>query len=163
MLASTGQNIWEDARKLLSEEDRDVFSLALTQKMSCQELLRDVLNATDERKKEFLERRAKFNLGQKEIFLRDVLSRLAVWVYRFVVRKALSRRMQDGLTKFQAVGDAAVQYDPGHAALPWAAIRFVLMISVKEDSTYGSILAGVESIADMISRCAIVENLYLSK
>lgn len=27
------------------------------------------------------------------------------------------------------IGDTIVQYDPGHAALPWAAVRFVLQVS----------------------------------
>lgn len=32
------------------------------------------------------------------------------------------------IQKFIEVGDIAIQYDPGHAALPWAAVRFVLMV-----------------------------------
>ena len=32
------------------------------------------------------------------------------------------------MNKFKEVGDIAVQYDPGHAALPWAAIRFFLQV-----------------------------------
>lgn len=31
--------------------------------------------------------------------------------------------------KFAAVADVAVSYDPGSAALPWAAVRFVLLVS----------------------------------
>lgn len=33
------------------------------------------------------------------------------------------------LNKFVAVGDVAVSFDPVHAALPWAAVRFVLVVS----------------------------------
>lgn len=29
---------------------------------------------------------------------------------------------------FKQVGDAAVQYDPVHAALPWAGVRFLLQV-----------------------------------
>ena len=32
------------------------------------------------------------------------------------------------LNKFKEVGDVAVQYDPGHAALPWALFRFILQV-----------------------------------
>lgn len=32
------------------------------------------------------------------------------------------------LQKFVEVGDVAVNYDPGHAALPWAGIRFLLKV-----------------------------------
>jgi hypothetical protein len=31
---------------------------------------------------------------------------------------------------FKQVGDIAVQYDPAHAALPWAGIRFVLQVHI---------------------------------
>jgi hypothetical protein len=33
------------------------------------------------------------------------------------------------LKKFVSVGDVAVSFDPVHAALPWAAVRFVLVVS----------------------------------
>jgi hypothetical protein len=35
----------------------------------------------------------------------------------------------DFLQKFKEVGDVAVSFDPVHAALPWAAFRFILMVS----------------------------------
>ena len=35
-------------------------------------------------------------------------------------------RIFAGLQRFKEIGDTVVQYDPGHAALPWAAIRFFL-------------------------------------
>jgi hypothetical protein len=33
------------------------------------------------------------------------------------------------LSKFASVGDVAVSFDPVHAALPWAAVRSVLVVS----------------------------------
>jgi hypothetical protein len=30
---------------------------------------------------------------------------------------------------FKAIGDAAVQYDPTHASLPWASVRILLQVS----------------------------------
>lgn len=33
------------------------------------------------------------------------------------------------LNKFVSLGDVAVSFDPVHAALPWAAVRFVLVVS----------------------------------
>jgi hypothetical protein len=33
------------------------------------------------------------------------------------------------LNKFLAIGDVAVSFDPIHAALPWAAVRFILVVS----------------------------------
>lgn len=54
----------------------------------------------------------KFQFRDRNIILRDVASKILTW-----------------LTKFKEVGDIAVQYDPAHAALPWAAVRFLLQAS----------------------------------
>lgn len=45
------------------------------------------------------------------MILRDIFDKLIKWI-----------------DIFKQVGDAAVQYDPVHAALPWAGIRFVLQV-----------------------------------
>lgn len=49
----------------------------------------------------------------KNMGLRDVVNRIIPWV-----------------NKFKEIGDIVVNFDPVHAALPWAAFRFVLMVSV---------------------------------
>ncbi|EXK25828.1 hypothetical protein FOMG_17528 [Fusarium oxysporum f. sp. melonis 26406] len=43
------------------------------------------------------------------VSVRDVLAKVIKWVNRF-----------------KEIGDIAVQYNPGYAALPWAGIRFLL-------------------------------------
>ena len=48
---------------------------------------------------------------KSKVVLRDVFAKIAFWVEKFV-----------------EVGDVAVQYDPGHAALPWALVRFLLKV-----------------------------------
>lgn len=45
------------------------------------------------------------------VILRDVLDKIVRWI-----------------DIFKQVGDVAVQYDPAHAALPWAGIRFILQV-----------------------------------
>ena len=47
----------------------------------------------------------------KKIILRDVLRKVSKW-----------------LGVFKQVGDVAVQFDPVHAALPWAAVGFLLQV-----------------------------------
>ena len=47
----------------------------------------------------------------KTFIVRDAFEKIAAWITRFV-----------------EVGDAIAQYDPGHAALPWAAVRFILKV-----------------------------------
>ena len=41
--------------------------------------------------------------------LRDVADKVLVWI-----------------DKFKQIGDIVIQYDPVHAALPWAGVRFLL-------------------------------------
>lgn len=65
------------------------------------------------------------------------------------------------MDKFKVVGDQAVQYDPGHAALPWACVRFFLQLAVDNVTTFGVMVEGMEHIANIITRFAILEDLYL--
>ncbi|KAK8244861.1 hypothetical protein HDK77DRAFT_426805 [Phyllosticta capitalensis] len=97
----TGQSIWEDARSLLSEDVAEIFELDRTEKKDCNQLLEEILKITDRKKTEFIERGTKFSFRGKTIVVRDVLSKLVVWIDRF-----------------KAFGDTATQIDTLHAALP---------------------------------------------
>ena len=39
-------------------------------------------------------------------------------------------KLTNVLIQFKEVGDTLVQYDPGHAALPWAGVRLLLNVSL---------------------------------
>lgn len=86
------------------------------------------------------------------------------------------------MSKFKEIGDIIVQYDPGHAALPWAGFRFLLMVmidrnrspsvlhpltcsqlAVDDGEKMGSILVAMERIAVVIDRCAIYEKIYFGQ
>jgi hypothetical protein len=54
----------------------------------------------------------KIQWGGEDIVLRNVVMKIVHWV-----------------DKFKQIGDVIVQYDPGHAALPWAAFRFLLQVT----------------------------------
>lgn len=47
--------------------------------------------------------------------------------------KVMVQKVLDGLcgwiNKLKEIGDMIIQYDPGHAALLWAALRFFLTVS----------------------------------
>ena len=77
-------------------------------------------------------------------------------------RSCLYAKMVACINKFKAVGDNVVQYDPAHAALPWAAVRFVLQAAVSEQELYTSLLEGLEYVSEAIARSAWMETLYLS-
>lgn len=54
----------------------------------------------------------KFEYKGRQIILRDVAEKI---IY--------------GINKFKEIGDVAVNFDPVHAALPWAGVRFLLQVS----------------------------------
>ncbi|PWO21513.1 SPS1, Serinethreonine protein kinase [Pyrenophora tritici-repentis] len=78
------------------------------------------------------------------VIVRDVLGKIIRWV-----------------DTFKQVGDAAVQYDPGHASLPWAGIRFLLQVAVNDIAKYGSVVEDLARVAELICRFALIKQLYL--
>lgn len=54
--------------------------------------------------------------------------------FNFRGRRIVPREIADGaltvLDKFKEIGDVAVNFDPVHAALPWAGFRFLLQVRV---------------------------------
>jgi hypothetical protein len=58
------------------------------------------------------------NKNGEKIMVREIFNRMSGWI-----------------NKFKEVGDVAIQYDPGHAALPWAAVRFFLQVGAESTSS----------------------------
>ena len=139
---SDKRQLWNEAAKSLP--DLDILA-------TDQELIqgRDTINtvqaAVQEKLDECIRKRWKYTRsnGQK-VVLWDVLDKIMNWV-----------------NKFKSVGDIAVQYDPGHAALPWAAIRLILQASVSHVETFGHMLEGVELSSRIITVYAEVERACL--
>jgi hypothetical protein len=73
------------------------------------------LRKTSEKSKEVcIEKRWKYTRKNGGVvILRDVFDKIIEWI-----------------DKFKQIGDTVAQYDPVHAALPWAAIRFLLQVIV---------------------------------
>jgi hypothetical protein len=84
--------------------------------------------------------------GGEDIILRDVLEEVITWIRRF-----------------REVGDAAMQYDPGHVALPWAAIRFLLQAAISETDVHAAMVEDLETVAGIMARSRHIEKLFLSK
>lgn len=97
--------LWQKAVEALPQKDRD--SLPLAQAGTPDALLADVNEQIQRSKGKPVPL-----VNGETFFVRDVLEKIAKWVKRFV-----------------EVGDVAVQLDPSHAALPWAALRLVLQVS----------------------------------
>lgn len=103
------EDLWNEAVKTLSDEDRRNIAFSGRDKL---DILGDVLKEAEKRKEECLKKRWRFKRSNgDDVILRDLFEKIVTWV-----------------NKFREIGDIAMQYDPGHAALPWAGIRFLLQV-----------------------------------
>ncbi|KAF8428812.1 hypothetical protein EV426DRAFT_543824, partial [Tirmania nivea] len=87
------------------------------------------------------------------------------WKIKFlgddIVLRHVGLKILQWVNKFKEIGDIIVQFDPGHAALPWAGFRFLLKICLAKQETVDTILIGLEKIAPLIERCTLYEFFYL--
>ena len=95
----------------ISEEDRQQIDIHNSDRKG---LLQDVIKIVEGKRDLCVEKQWKFRTGSVSTPLRDPFARIAAWI-----------------NKFRDVGTIMMQYDPTHAAIPWAAIRFVLEVSAQ--------------------------------
>ena len=146
VLAIRARNARGERRKLWSEAANSVGDLGIKQELVGSHFTIEGIQAAAQSKlDECIRKRWKYTRsdGQK-VVLWDVLERVTRWI-----------------NKFKEVGDVVIQYDPGHAALPWAAIRFILQASVGSVETFGSMLDGLELTSRIIAVYAEVERTCL--
>jgi hypothetical protein len=98
--------LWKKAYDKLSDSDKESLPFTDDDKRN---YLEKVLNHTARSRDACRERGLKFKFRGKTYVVRDLADKILSWV-----------------DKFKEIGDIAMQYDPGHAALPWAGIRLVL-------------------------------------
>ncbi len=113
-MLTEGSDLWASALATLNVEDRQRIAFEGQDKL---DVLTDLQTQSNAAKDESLENRWRFRRpgrgGKDEtVVLRDLFSKIVVWIDRF-----------------KQVGDIAVQYDPAHAALPWAGVRFLLIVN----------------------------------
>lgn len=105
--------LWQRAMDQLSPGERQVFESELDdlESLTGEEVFRKLEKAAQTKK---LQVAQKEFANEEKVFFRDVVSKTIVC-----------------LRRFKEVGDIAVSFDPTHAALPWAAFRFILEASIK--------------------------------
>lgn len=145
MAASTGpdlsQSLWDEACNRLPEDLRVTIQDIEVQRGG---VLEDISKAVTKQLDARLDQSLKFKKpGGGEVVVRHVLERYIKWV-----------------DSFKTAGDQVIQYDPGHAALPWAAIRFVLQAAVNTVEAFNKLITNLEKISHMIRRHACSEALY---
>jgi hypothetical protein len=142
-LATHSENRWGKALQLLNENDKLQLQVDPARK-DYVGILTEVLGIAAEKKQLCIKKAWKFTRRDgKVVIIRDLFEKIAVWVQ-----------------KFKDVGDIAISFDPGHAALPWAAVRFLLTIAIEDTQTFGAMVEGIEKITMLITRCAVLEQLY---
>lgn len=104
---STEPSLWERAFNQLSDKDKNTLSFPDANKNTFD----SILEATRKSRDDCLARGVKFTFRGKDIIVRDVAEKLLTWV-----------------DKFKSIVDVAIQFDPVHAALPWAGVRFLLQV-----------------------------------
>ena len=158
---SSSPDLWNKALDTLSVELRN--SLDLT-KASRGYVLSGALTEAQEKRQTCAQKFWTLKKRNGEtVIVRDVIEKIIVWVEKFI-----------------AVGDATMQYDTAHAAPAWAAFRFVLQIktttlfcrplfadthqmAVNDKRAFGGMIENLEAVAHLITRYAILEELYLQR
>lgn len=103
--------LWEQAYDELSDSDKDDLqidrNLAATNPYS-------VLKTITDKRDECLRKQWVLYTDKKgdKVLVRDMFNKVSSWI-----------------DHFKHVGDAAIQFDPGHAAIPWAAVKMLLQVS----------------------------------
>jgi len=112
---NTPRDLWAEALVKLDSKDRE--TIESLRGMPGNELPLSVqvdsfLINTKELQRRCIDNSFKFELpGQRTIVVREVAEKIISW-----------------LNKFKEVGDTIVQFDPVHAALPWAGFRLLLQV-----------------------------------
>ncbi|CAH0041350.1 unnamed protein product [Clonostachys rhizophaga] len=78
----------------------------------------------------------------------------------FKIRNGFSNII-DWLQKFKEVGDIAVNFDPVHAALPWAAFRFLLQAATASRDSMEAIVTVLELVSRIIQHGRVFEKLHV--
>ena len=111
-MPKASEDLWASAAATLSVEDRQTLQIATNQDK--RKVVEDLLELTERSRDDCSKKRLKLKIPGKKgetIVLGDLYGKVVKWIQKFI-----------------AVGDTAVQFDPVHAALPWAAVRFILQV-----------------------------------
>lgn len=108
-------DLWEQAAKELGPEDRKRIELCVDPQCDGNvNLLKEVLKVAEEKKQQCIKKEWLFTTRSgKVIKMRDLCDKILGWTQ-----------------KFEQVGDFLASMDvSGHAALPWAGVKFVLEVT----------------------------------
>jgi hypothetical protein len=103
------RDYWALAAAKLNDGDRNSINLNQPSKLS---ILSELLAVAEQAKQECIKKKWRYTRKSGEVvIISDLFGKVIRWI-----------------DLFKQVGDVAVQYDPVHAALPWAGVRFLLQV-----------------------------------
>jgi hypothetical protein len=107
----------------------------------------NILRTGEAKKQLCLDNRWHITRKGKTIFFRDLFQKIV-----------------DSIKKVQNAVDFVVSLDvTGHAALPWAGVKFFLDLAINDAEEFGRVLEGMELITGVICYYAIFEGIYFRK
>ena len=111
MATSSGSqpNLWHIALSRLPAEKQITLKSGLVSSKSFD--VQALTSVVAQAQQQVHSSRWRIRTSHGEVAVRDIFDKIVLWVNRFI-----------------AIGDSAMQYDPAHAALPWAAFRLVLQV-----------------------------------
>jgi len=104
-------DLWTKAFHKLPDELKQHLGVNKPEAAAKLQTLQNVLQTAIQAQGADMANGRKLKWGDKEIGMQGVADRLVDWI-----------------TKFKEIGDIAVQHDLVHAALPWAGVRFILLV-----------------------------------
>ena len=162
-MTKPSDTLWAVALSHLSVEDRQAITF---DGQGGLDILKNLQILANEAKAKSIEKRWRCRRpgrGGETVILRDLFSKIATWI-----------------NCFREIGDIVVQYDPSHAALPWAGVRFLLQVftndsgnldifsncyqvAISDINKFDFLVEAAEIMAYSISRFAILEKIYLNR
>ncbi|KAH8761659.1 hypothetical protein F5883DRAFT_631123 [Diaporthe sp. PMI_573] len=145
---ASNRDLWTEALKSLKEPERHKDIVAIVAENFAAEPDRDSANKPDVKSlAEDIE---------KKIY-NEVKDRQHDSKTRRILENAVSV-----LNKFACAVDVVASFDPVHAALPWAAVRSVLVVLTAYNELKSQLLTGIAKVASLLVQCDTYQQLYMA-
>ncbi|KAE8397340.1 hypothetical protein BDV37DRAFT_265855 [Aspergillus pseudonomiae] len=129
---ASGGDLWQKALDAVDTETKTSLAGIISDYKG--NIITEILEEAEQKKKLCLKKRWKVEFPGKTIILRDLLDKIIAWARQFT-----------------AIVDVAIQYDPTSASLPWADIRFLLHVAVSDRRCFESTVYGLEAVSLLIA------------
>ncbi|KAK3357803.1 ankyrin repeat and SOCS box protein 7 [Lasiosphaeria hispida] len=136
-------SLWEAAFDALSAEDKKDLEFA---RADVRLQPSEIMQVVEQKKQDCVDKQWVLytNKAGEKVPVRDVLAKVIDWI-----------------DKFKEVGDMAVQFDPGHATIPWAVVKMLLQAAVNDNQTFGTMAESLERISSIVVRYTDLETRVL--